>query len=98
MRFIQVVLSVRAQSYFHCPVRHSRADGWYVHFGYHGRPQQRVIGKYNVDRPLRGTRLGSPELYSLVVAASTMGVPLVSFRVGHLVIPLPEMEQEAGSH
>jgi hypothetical protein len=44
-------------------------------------------------------RLKFLELYgNVVVASSSMGVPLVSFLISHAVIPFPETEQEAGGH
>ena len=67
--------------------------GWYVHFSCHGL-QQRVIPKYVVDRPLRSMRLRFLESYGsvVVVACRAVCVKLVSFSIGHAVIPFPEME------
>jgi len=51
-----------------------------------------------MDRPLHSMRLGFLESYGRMVVPSSVGIPLVSFWVGHAVIPFPEIEQEAGGH
>ena len=60
--------------------------------------QQRVIAKYVVDRPPHSTRLGLLELYGTAVVASSVDIPLINFGIGHMVIPIREIEQEVGGH